>query len=182
MIKKWKLLKQNLVYDNPFLSIYEESLQRPDGKIIDRYYSVKRRDAAFVIALTKEQKVPLVYQYKNGVKDLIWELPAGFIEENEDPTEAAYRELLEETGFSADKFELLGKYVPNPSISNNQNFVFLVQDARKVAEQKLDSNEDIEVKLFDFPELLESIKKRQSLFIDCQSQLSLLLLGEKLKL
>ena len=182
MSEKWTLLKQTVVYENPFLTIYEEELRSSDGKIIPQYYSVKRRDAAFIIALTPKQQVPLVFQYKNGVKDLIWELPAGFIEEYEDPESAARRELSEETGFAAAKFELLGKYAPNPSISNNRNFVFLAKDATKATEQHLDQNEEIEVKLFDLPELLTGIKNQKSIFVDCQSQLSLLLLGETLNI
>ncbi len=182
MIEKWTLLKQTTVYENPFLTIYEEELRSSDGRIIPQYYSVKRRDAAFIIALTSNKQVPLVFQYKNGVKDLIWELPAGFIEEKEEPELAARRELSEETGFEATEFELLGRYAPNPSISNNRNFVFLAKDATKVAEQHLDQNEEIEVKLFDLQELFADIKNQRSVFVDCQSQLSLLLLGEKLNL
>lgn len=181
-IEKWLLLERKVVYENPFLTVYEEKLQRGDGKIIPQYYSVKRRDAAFIIALTLDKKVPLVYQYKNGVKGVIWELPAGFVEDGETPETSAKRELIEETGFEAESFELLGKYAPNPSISGNRNFVFLAFSAKKTAQQKLDQNEEIEVKLFDLKQLLKDIRERKSVFIDCQSQLSLLLLGEKLNL
>ena len=180
--KKWELKSQRIVYENPFVGIFEDTLLRPDGKLVENYYSVRRRDAAFIIAVTQEQEIPLVYQYKNGVKDLIWELPAGFIEEVEEPEKAAARELLEETGFQGEKLELLGKYAPNPSISNNRNFVFLAKNAKKVAEQKLDSNEDIEVRLFPLKEVVESIREQKSQFVDLQSQLSLLLLGLKLGL
>lgn len=180
--KKWKLLGQKLVYSNRFLTVYQDRLQRSNQSIVEDYYSIKRRDAAFIIALTQEEKIPLVYQYKNGIKNLIWELPAGFIESKEKPEDAARRELLEETGFSANKFELLGTYVPNPSITSNQNFVFLASQAKKISEQRLDINEEIKVELFDFKKLVDSVRQQESPFIDCQSQLSLLLLGEKLNI
>lgn len=181
MPNKWKLLNQKKIYNNPFLTVFEESLERGDGKEVNKFYSVARRDAAFILSLTKDKKVPLVFQYKNGVKEVIWELPAGFVEEKEAPEEAARRELLEETGYQAKDFELLGKFAPNPSISNNRNFVFFAKDAEKVAEQKLDTNEDIEVRLFSFEELTKSIIEGKSIFIDLQSQFSLLLLKERLK-
>ena len=52
-IKKWKLLKQEVAFSSDFISVYKESLKRPDNHIVDDYFSVKRRDAVFIIALTK---------------------------------------------------------------------------------------------------------------------------------
>jgi 8-oxo-dGTP pyrophosphatase MutT (NUDIX family) len=181
MIKKWKLLESKIDYQNPFLKISVEKLERADGKVIDNYYSVVRKDAAFVVALTEDKLVPLVFQYKNGVKEVIWELPAGFVEDGEEPENAARRELKEETGFESDNFSLIGKYAPNPSISDNRNYVFLARDARKTTEQSLDPNEEIEVKTIPLDALVEEIKSGKSRFIDVQSQLSLLLTQEVLK-
>jgi len=181
MIEKWELLESRVDYENPFLSVSKEKLKRPDGKIVEDYYSIKRKDAVFIAAVTSDKQVPLVYQYKNGVKKVIWELPAGFVDDGEQPEEAAKRELLEETGFAGEKPSLLGEFVPNPSVSNSRHFLFLVLDTEKIAEQNLDQNEEIEVKMFDLEKLVADIKKRQSIFIDVQSQLSLLLVGEFLK-
>ena len=178
MIEKWELLESKIDYENPFLAVSREKLKRPDGKIVEDFYAVKRRDAVFVVALTIDKQTLLVYQYKNGVKEVIWELPAGFIEDGEQPEGAAKRELLEETGFAGETPSLLGEFVPNPSTSNDRHFLFLVQKAEKIAEQKLDQTEEIEVKLFDLEKLVADIKKRQSIFIDVQSQLSLLLVWE----
>lgn len=180
MIKKWKLLKSELTYESPFVSVYSENLQRGDGKVVENYYSIKRRDAVYVIGLTDQRKIPLVYQYKNGVKDLIWELPAGFVEENESPLESAKRELLEETGFSAQEYIDLGIFAPNPSLSENRNYIFLGKSAKKISEQKLDQNEEIEVKLFELEQLVNDIKKRKSQFVGSQDQLGLLLAWEEL--
>lgn len=180
MIEKWKLLKSEIAYHNPFVSVYDETLERANGKIVENYYSIKRRDAVYVIGLTEKGEIPLVYQYKNGVKDLIWELPAGFIEENESPLTAAKREFLEETGFTAEEYIDLGNFTPNPSLSGNKNFIFLGLKANKVAEQNLDQNEEIEVKLFNLEKLVDDIKKRESQFVGSQDQLGLLLAFEEL--
>ncbi len=122
----------------------------------------------------------MVYQYKNGVKDLIFELPAGFIEENETTIESGKRELIEETGFSVENLRELGIFVPNPSISGNKNFVLLGTNAERVTKQKLDTNEKIEVQLFDFEELVMEIKKRKSRLVGSQDQLGLLLAWEEI--
>ena len=180
-IKKWKLLKQEVAFSSDFISVYKESLKRPDNHIVDDYFSVKRRDAVFIIALTKEQQIPLVFQYKNGVKDLIWELPAGFIDDNEEPLVAAKRELLEETGFEAENYQYLASFSPNPSLSSNKNHVFLAFNAEKVSEQKLDDNEEIETKLFLLEDLVSGIKQRKSIFVDNQSPFGILLAAEELK-
>ncbi len=180
MLKKWKLLKSNVAYESPFVTVYDETLQRSDEKIVEHYYSIKRRDAVYVIGLTDTGELPLVYQYKNGVKDLIWELPAGFVEENENPFEAAERELLEETGFTAEDYINLGTFAPNPSLSKNKNYIFLGRAAKKVVNQNLDQNEEIEVKMFELKKLVADIKKRKSQFIGSQDQLGLLLAFEEL--
>ncbi len=180
-IKKWELLKQEVAFSSDFISVYKESLKRPDNYVVDDYFSVKRRDAVFIIALTKEKQIPLVFQYKNGVKDLIWELPAGFVDDNEEPLVAAKRELLEETGFEAENYQYLASFSPNPSLSNNKSHVFLAFNAKKVSEQKLDANEEIEMKLFFFEDLVSSIKQRRSIFIDNQSPFSIILAAEEIK-
>lgn len=180
MIKKWKLLGQKKVFESNFITLFQEKLEKEDGEVVDDYYSVKRRDAVFAVALTKDLKIVLVYQYKNGVKKVIWEIPAGFIEDNEKPEEAGRRELLEETGFTSKEGVKVGGFIPNTGISPNVNYVYLFLEAEKIKEQNLDKNEAIEVKLFPLKLLVEEIKKRKTFFIDTQSQLALLLVWELL--
>lgn len=179
MINSWKVIESEKVFESPFITLYKENLEKPDGKIAKDFYSVKRRDAAFVVALTSEREVVLVSQYKNGIKEVIWEIPAGYIEADEEPIAAAQRELLEETGYVGAKIESLGKFVPNPAISPNRNHVFLSSPVKFSTKPKFDENEEIEVKLFSLAELVKDIKNRQTIFIDTQSQLALLLTWEK---
>ena len=180
-IKKWELLKQEVAFSSDFIAVYKETLKRPDNRVVNDYFSIKRRDAVFIIALTVGKQIPLVFQYKNGVKDLIWELPAGFVEDGEEPIEAAKRELLEETGFAAENYQLLGSFSPNPSLSGNKHHIFLAFNAKRISEQKLDYNEEIEMKLFSFEDLVISIKQRNSIFIDIQSPFSIILAAEEMK-
>jgi len=181
MIKKWELLEAKAVFGNKFLTVFEEKLRKSDGGIVNDFYSVKRMDAAFVVALTQDNQIPLVFQYKNGVKDLIWQVPAGFVDIGEEPQQTAERELAEETGFVAASYEHLGSFASNSGVSPNRDHFFLARNAQKEKEQRFDQHEEIEVKLFAFEKLVNDIKKRTSLFIDSQSQLALLLAAELLK-
>ena len=180
MIKKWKLLSSETVFESSFITLLKEKLEKPDGAIVEDYYSVKRRDVVYVVALTESNEVILVYQYKNGVKDLIWELPAGFVDSGEETEVAANRELLEETGFKGETSLYLGSFTSAAGSSGNLNHFFLLKNAKKIAKQNLDEHEEIEVKLFALRVLVEDIKQRKSSLVDSQSQLALLLVWEEL--
>lgn len=181
MLKKWELLSSRPVFESDYISVYQDKLKCPNGNIVGSFFTVKRKDAAYIVALTAEKEVIIVRQYKNGAKDLVYEIPAGFVEENENPQATAERELLEETGFKGSKTLYLGSYLPNMGGSGSYNHYFLIRNAAKVANQNLDVNEDIEVHLISLRRLVAEIRARKSLFIDNQSQLALLLVWEELK-
>ncbi|MEK7126758.1 MAG: NUDIX domain-containing protein, partial [Patescibacteria group bacterium] len=91
----WKTLKSKTVIKNRFFDLLEESYQKTDGKIIDKFYTVKRKDVAVITAFTKDKKIILVSQYRPSVKTLDIELPAGYMEKGEkNIKQTAERELL----------------------------------------------------------------------------------------
>ncbi|HEY4695201.1 MAG TPA: NUDIX hydrolase [Candidatus Nanoarchaeia archaeon] len=180
MLKKWELLKSETVFESDYVRLYRDTLEKGSGKIVEDFYSIERKNWIEVLALTDENTLPLVYQYRNGLKDTIWTLPAGYIDQGQTPEEAAKRELLEETGFTAENFSNLGSFAPSPGFTSELAFVFLARGARKIQKQQLDENEEIEVKLFKFGDLLESIKKKAKLLVDSTTVLSLLLAEKEL--
>jgi ADP-ribose pyrophosphatase len=116
-------------------------------------------DWATIIALTKQQEVVMVRQYRHGAQKVILELPGGAMEdEDENPMQAARRELLEETGYTSDNFIQIGCVSPNPANQTNLIYSFLALDARKVSEQNLDDAEDIEVVLKPLDEVIRMAK------------------------
>ena len=116
---------------------------------------------ANVVALTRQNEVVLVKQYRHGVGDALLEFPGGVIEKDEDITAGIRRELLEETGYQVSRVVPVGKLYPNPALQTNTMYCFLAFDAEKVAEQDLDIGEDIEVHLMPFDELIELTKSNQ---------------------
>jgi 8-oxo-dGTP pyrophosphatase MutT (NUDIX family) len=113
--------------------------------------------------VTKNNEAVLIRQYRHGVRDVMWEIPGGVVEDDEDPLEGAKRELLEETGYTSSNIIPLGKFHPNPAIQTNTMYCYLALDAEKVGEQHLDGMEEIEVHLVPLDELIPMIQRGEFL-------------------
>ena len=111
----WRRRSSTYVVDSPHLRLRVDELELPDGTVIPNYYV--RESAGFVIvfALTTEREVILVRQYRYGADAIHLELPAGTIDDGEDPRDCAIRELAEETGYEAGDVELIGSYRAEPA-------------------------------------------------------------------
>jgi len=131
VVKKWKTLAVKTVYATPWLTLRLETCELAPGKVVTDYHVTHYGPVVFVVAVTPDQNVVLVQQYRQGIKEITTELPAGGVEPNEDVVAAGRRELLEETGYSAEHFEHLCTLAPNPSGSDNYHCFLLAHDARQ---------------------------------------------------
>ena len=98
-----------------------------------------------VIALTDADEVVLVRQYRHGLGDVTLEIPGGAVDPGEDHRRAAARELEEETGYTAERWERLGVVHPNPALQTNTCSTWLALDAARTAEPTPDPGEVIAV-------------------------------------
>jgi 8-oxo-dGTP pyrophosphatase MutT (NUDIX family) len=153
-ITPWKVLEST--YIRPRFRI--DTCELPNGKFLDATI-FEFRSWANVIALTPKKEVVLIKQYRHGVRDVLWEIPGGVVEDGEDPMEGVKRELLEETGYTAKEFIQVAKLYPNPALQTNSMYCFLALGAEKVGGQSLDDGEDIEVHLVPLDELIEMTKR-----------------------
>lgn len=110
-----------------------------------RFSVIDAGDWVNVIALTRDEHVVLLRQYRVGAGKVCLEIPGGMVDPGEDPRTAAARELAEETGYTSSRWELLGTVAPNPAIMNNHLHTFLALDAERTVETKLDTNEVLTV-------------------------------------
>lgn len=132
-----KLLKQKLLVDS-FKKVVNEQLVLPDGREIDWIY-LDSPASVMVIALTEAKEIVLTKLYRHNLKQDVYELPAGIVEPNENPIDAAQRELLEETGYEADTLVELGKYYSLPSETNRWTYFYLALDAQQIKDPELDN-------------------------------------------
>jgi 8-oxo-dGTP pyrophosphatase MutT (NUDIX family) len=154
----WKRIESKKIADCRVFSVREDFCERATDRKNGLFYVIENPDWVNVIALTREQEVVLIEQFRHGTEEIILEIPGGMVDENELPTAAARRELLEETGYSSENFIFLGKSHPNPAIQNNTIFHFLALECEKTAEISFDEHESIVTKLFPLNEIENLIK------------------------
>ncbi len=99
----------------------------------------------------------MVDQFRHGSSSVTREFPAGVVEKDEDPMDAALRELKEETGLEAEKTRLLGHVSPNSAFMNNRSNFYLVEGVRLVTSQNLDANEQLDVFSVPVEEVIASM-------------------------
>lgn len=149
MIKPWKVLETSYVL--PYIRVDQCELH--NGRLLDCQL-LEFNDEILVFAMTKEQEVVLIRQYRHGAGKVIMELPGGSVDEGESPLDAAKRELMEETGHSSDAWLELGCSSPNPAIYRNKIYSFLAMDASPTGKQSADDAEAVEVLLMPLDDFI----------------------------
>lgn len=153
-ITPWKILESN--YIRPRMRV--DKCKLANGNDFEATVFEYRRWAN-VLALTEDNQVVMIRQYRHGVQDIVWEFPGGIVEDGESIEDGARRELLEETGYTADAIIEVGRLHPNPASQTNSLYAFLATGAKLVQEQHLDEAEEIEVHLVPFEEVFTMAKR-----------------------
>jgi 8-oxo-dGTP pyrophosphatase MutT (NUDIX family) len=126
------------------------------GEELDRLV-LESTDWVNVVALTSDDRLIVVRQFRFGTEEVTTEVPGGLIDPGEGHAESARRELLEETGYASEHWTYLGSVDPNPAVQTNRMHHYLAKDCRLQAEQELDPGEDIEVATLSEEELRAAI-------------------------
>lgn len=159
---KWKILSSEYLFRDLWFTVRKDICETPDGKIIDPYYVYEFPTWVSALAITEDNQVVMVRQYRHGIEETILEVPGGCVDDTDKSLETAIaRELAEETGYSFKEFSYLGKVSPNPSTNNNWMHMFLATGGVKTKEQQLDHNEQIEVVLLSLDELKQLIAENK---------------------
>lgn len=166
----WKTLSSEYISNHIYFTARRDRCQREDGAIIDPYFVVELPTSATALALTTDNKVLMVRQYRHPIGEVILETPGGFIDPGEDFATGMKRELREETGYAFDNIEYVGRVAANPGVLNNYTELFLATGGIKQQAQQLDHSEEIEVVEISLDELTGMLMRqeiKQSLHVNC---------------
>jgi len=157
----WTILDSQYISHHIYFTARRDRCRRPDGQIVPEYFVVELPPSVCILPVTENSEVVMVRQYRHPLKQAILEIPGGFLDPSEDPGDAARRELLEETGYAFDKVTPLGKIAANPGLLDNFTYLYLASGGRKVQEQDLDPNEEIEIVLVPLEELVKMLRRNE---------------------
>ena len=158
---KWRTIKREQVYHGPIFDVQKVRRASTDGREGD-FVEIQAPLWTTVIPwFRNDAGIPMflmVRQYRHGSDAVTIEFPAGNVDPGESPKDAALRELLEETGCEpAGPMYELGSVSPNPAFMNNRVWFFFIEGVKRVAEQHLDANEQLDILEVPVQEVIESM-------------------------
>ncbi|MBL9209902.1 MAG: NUDIX hydrolase [Opitutaceae bacterium] len=143
--QRWQVLGQRSQLQTRVFEVLGRTFRHPVRHTEREFVVIDAPDWVNVVALTADQRLVLVRQFRYGIDEFSLEVPGGVMERGEDPVAAGLRELREETGFAGASARLLGSVRPNPAIQANRCHIVLVEGAVKVHALEWDPDEEIEV-------------------------------------
>ncbi len=176
-IRSWKCLNQRIVYENPWIRVYEDQVQLPNGNTT--LYGIVEPKSNFVgvVPLLDSKTVVLVQQYRYIQNEISWEIASGAIDENETPEQAAQRELRQEVGYQAETLELVSIMQSNKSLMRDKGYIFLARGLTLCSEAP-DETEEFETAQISITQALEMVKRHE--ITDCVSIIGILIAGTKM--
>jgi len=159
MVEPWPLEEEEPLTSFRIGGLVRMRMRSPRTGKTHTFYELRFTDWVNVVALTDDDRVLLIRQFRAGTRSVTLEIPGGLVEPGEEPLAAARRELREETGYEASTWRALGAVRPNPAIQGNRCHTFLACGARRVGEPQLEAAEDIDVEptpLAEIPALAKS--------------------------
>ena len=145
---------RKIVFTTPWFDVIAKAVagENPD----DPYYTLELDDYVSIVALTEEEEILLVRQYRPVTESYTLELPSGHVDAGEPPEKAAVRELLEETGYEVGEIELIGCLVPDTGRLGNRLWCYFAPNVR-LSQEALAIEEGLELVVCRQEELLQYV-------------------------
>lgn len=142
---RWQNLREEPFAHTRIFDVVRAFFRHPRREQEKDFFVLNPPDWVNVVALTTDQRLVLVRQFRYGIDEFSLEIPGGIIDAGEDPVAAGVRELREESGFVGTSARLLGSVHPNPAMQSNRCHLVLVEGARRSAELEWDADEEMEI-------------------------------------
>lgn len=166
----YEVLESNLVYKGKVLNVFSDKVVMPNGNVATRE-TVERGSAAAIVPVDKDGNIIFVRQYRHALKDMVLEIPAGMIENNEDPFDSAKRELEEETGWKAGSMTFVSKMVMSVGFCTESLYIYIAKDLTEGV-MNPDPDEFIEIEKYSLEDSIKMIYSGD--IIDAKTAVALL--------
>src|SRR5437867_552767 len=154
MIKPWKKISSQPLGDFRIFTLRSDTKISPRTRQQHDFFVIDSVNWVNVIALTPDQQLVMVEQYRHGSDTVELEIPGGMMDSDDSsPEKTALRELREETGYEGDNPRLIGRIFPNPAIMSNECFTVLIENCRCVHPVQFDHSEDLLTRLVPIAEI-----------------------------
>ncbi len=150
-----KIHNRITIHQGKVFELIRENVTLENGTTTDVEF-IEHPGAAAIIPFLDDNRILLLKQYRHALKKHIWEIPAGTLDPREKIIGCAKRELIEETGYSADGWHKLGEITPVPGYSDERIHIYLATELQP-AEQHLDEDEIIRVQEVEFKDAIDMI-------------------------
>jgi len=152
-ILKWQKLSTRYLVKEQWATLRVDTCDLQNGIVKDDYFVLEYPNWVNAVALTVDNEVIMVRQYRHAGDIISLEIPGGVIDGDEKPEDAVRRELLEETGYSFQTIALIATLYPNPATANNVTYTYLLTGGIKTQEQHLDEHEILNVEKYSIAEV-----------------------------
>ncbi|WHY75953.1 NUDIX hydrolase [Neobacillus sp. WH10] len=156
-----KTLQSEEIFSGKVISLHLQDVELPNGKQAKREI-IKHPGAVAILAITNDDKVVMVEQYRKALERTIVEIPAGKLEKGEEPAVCARRELEEETGYECEHLELLTSFYTSPGFADEIIHVFLAKGlTKKENAADLDEDEFVNLEELTLEEVDQYVKEQK---------------------
>jgi len=156
-----KTLQSEEIFSGKVISLHLQDVELPNGKQAKREI-IKHPGAVAILAITQDDKVVMVEQYRKALERTIVEIPAGKLEKGEEPAVCARRELEEETGYECEHLELLTSFYTSPGFADEIIHVFLAKGLMKKENAAcLDEDEFVNLEELTLEEAKQYVKDQK---------------------
>lgn len=148
LVEPWDVKEEGSLIDTRIFSVRQRRCtSKRDPAKSGLFYYLDGGDWVNVVALTSDEQVVMIEQYRHGLDEVTLEVPGGMVDDGEEPLQAGLRELVEETGFTGEQARIIGVVSPNPAIQTNRCHTVLVENVAKTQDAQQDASEEIETRL-----------------------------------